>query len=85
MFGLLILKVFPQSPVRLFGIRNEGNTEITKSDFCAYYTGKGYGEIEENSLIGELECDGLSNSGTRQLQILSKTGKISYNSGIQYR
>lgn len=66
----------PAKSSAIVWIRNEGNTEITKSDFCAYYTEKGYGEIEENSLIGELECDGLSNSGTRQLQILSKTGKI---------
>ena len=65
------IQKIPAKSSMLVWIKNEGNAQSTKADFCKYYN-----ISEEDSLIAELECDGLSNSGTRTLAITTATGKV---------
>lgn len=67
--------VIPADSSILVWIKNAGNTDSTKSEFCSYYAEKGYGTISEEQVV-ELASDGLSNSGTRALTVTTKTGKI---------
>lgn len=63
------ITVLPANASMLVWIRNTDNTEKSKTDFCNYYN------IAEDSLVAEVTCDGLSNSGPRTLAVATKEGE----------
>lgn len=62
--------VIPARSSMLIWVKNSGNTDQTKEAFRAYYG------LPEDSLIAEVSCDGMSNSGSRSMEILTKTGRL---------
>ena len=71
------VQVLPAGEKMLVWTRNEGNTELTKADFIAYYG------LAEDAFIAEVKCDGLANS-KRGLAITDSNGNVllstTYNS-----
>lgn len=63
-------KEIPGKSSVLVWIKNAGNQDSKKADFCNYY------KISEDSAIVEISCGGLSNSGSRTLTIEDKEGKV---------
>lgn len=64
------IQKLPANSSMLVWIKNEGNAESTKADFCEYYN------ISEDALVVELACDGLHNSGPRTLAVATATGQV---------
>lgn len=63
------VEVLPAHATLLVWIKNDGNQTLNKQDFLNYYS------LDESTLVAEVQCDGLSNSGERSLMIQTKTGK----------
>lgn len=72
------VNVLPAGQTMLVWVKNDGNTAKTKADFCANYG------LPEESLVAEVTCGGMVNSGTRSFDIVTKTGRVlttvTYNS-----
>ena len=75
--------VLPAGKTMLVWVRNGCNDEKSIADFRDYYGTKTGSAIPEDGLIAEVHCDGMANSGSRSMYIVTKTGKTL--STITYR
>lgn len=64
------LNTIPAGQTMLVWVKNEYNQELTKADFCKEWN------VSEDGLLAEVQCSGMSNSGSRSLAVATKTGKI---------
>lgn len=75
--------VLPAGKTMLVWVRNGCNDEKSMADYRDYYGTKTGSAIPEDGLIAEVRCDGMANSGSRSMYIVTKTGKTL--STITYR
>lgn len=75
--------VLPAGKTMLVWVKNGCTDDKNIEDFKTYYKEKTGAELPSDGLIATVRCDGMANSGSRSMDIRTKTGKtlttISYN------